>query len=276
MDVARVEALLVEIESDPKALEAVQAVLELYGEALGRIVERVDASALAGDDLIEQVLALHGLGGEAGVAESNGVKPTVLHLPVAGQAPPEQPELCELCGDPVPPDHRHLLDLRNRELMCACQPCRILFDSGAAGGGHYRLVPDRRMHLAGFQLDDAMWDELLIPVDMAFFFRHSGEDKVVAYYPSPAGPTESLLELEAWQDLERANPVLRGLEPDVEALLVNRSRGARQYFVVPIEDCYSLVGVIRLRWRGLSGGREVWEEVERFFESLVGRSEHVE
>src|SRR3954447_8463221 len=160
MDVARVEALLGEIESDPKALEAVQAVMELYGEALGRIVERVDASALAGDDLIEQVLALHGLDGEAAAAESNGVKPTVLHLPVAGQEPPEQPELCELCGNPVPPEHRHMLDLRNRELMCTCQACRILFATGAAGGGHYRLVPDRRLRLAGFEIDDVAWEEL--------------------------------------------------------------------------------------------------------------------
>src|SRR4051794_213420 len=280
MDLKRVEALLGEIEdgsADPRALEAVEAVLELHGEALARIVERVDASALAGDELIDEVLELHGLGPSAAAADSaNGVKPQVLQLPVAGQDPPEQPELCELCGSPVPPDHRHLLDLRSRELMCTCQPCRILFDSGAAGGEHYRLVPDRRLCLAGFRLDDALWEELLIPVDMAFFFRNSAEGRVVAYYPSPAGPTESLLELDAWQDLERANPVLRDLEPDVEALLVNRSRGARQYFVAPIEDCYALVGAIRTRWRGLSGGREVWEEVERFFESLVSRSKQVE
>ena len=42
------------------------------------------------------------------------------------------------------------------------------------------------------------------------------------------GPTESLLELDAWQALEAANPVLAQMEPDVEALLVNRARGARR------------------------------------------------
>jgi hypothetical protein len=183
-----------------------------------------------------------------------------------------QVEHCELCGDPIPPEHRHLLDLRNRELMCACRACKILFDSGAAGGGHYRLVPDRRLRLTGFEMDDAAWAELRIPVDMAFFFHHTESGKVVAYYPSPAGPTESLLELDAWDELERANPVLGKLEPDVEALLVNRSRGARQYLLVPIEDCYALVGLIRTRWRGLTGGKEVWEEIERFFEGLSARS----
>jgi hypothetical protein len=184
-------------------------------------------------------------------------------------------ERCELCGDPIPPEHRHLLDLTNRELMCACRACKILFDQGAAGGGHYRLVPDRRLLVGDFELDDAAWAELRIPVDMAFFFRRSDAGRVVAYYPSPAGPTESLLELDAWDELERANPVLRTLEPDVEALLVNRSRGARQYLLVPIEDCYALVGLIRTRWRGLTGGREVWEEIESFFEGLAGRSKEV-
>jgi hypothetical protein len=185
-------------------------------------------------------------------------------------------ERCELCGDAIPPEHRHLLDLRNRELMCACRACKILFDSGAAGGGHYRLVPDRRLHFPGFVLDDVAWAELRIPVDMAFFFHSSAEGRVVAYYPSPAGPTESLLELDAWQQIARANPPLLDLEADVEALLVNRSRGARQYFLVPIEDCYALVGLIRTRWRGLTGGSEVWEEIERFFGSLESRSEKVE
>lgn len=186
-------------------------------------------------------------------------------------------ERCELCGDPIPPQHRHLLDLQSRELMCACRACKILFDRGAAGGGHYRLVPDRRLRLPELQLDDASWAELRVPVDLAFFFHHSGEDRVVAFYPSPAGPAESLLELGAWEQIERANPVLGTLEPDVEALLVNRSRGARRHFLVPIEDCYALVGLIRTRWRGLTGGREVWGEVERFFDDLASRStEHTE
>jgi hypothetical protein len=185
-------------------------------------------------------------------------------------------EHCELCGEPIPPEHRHLLDLSTRELMCACRACKILFDSKVAvGGGHYKLVPDRRLRMPDLELDDVTWAELRIPVEMAFFFHDSKAGKVVAYYPSPAGPTESLLELDAWEELERANPVLLTLEPDVEALLVNRSRGARQHFLVPIEDCYALVAVIRTRWRGLTGGKEVWEEIERFFGGLEARSKEV-
>jgi Family of unknown function (DUF5947) len=205
------------------------------------------------------------------------VSPSKLRQVAQRAAAAQEAELehCELCGDPIPPEHRHMLDLRNRELMCACRACKILFDSGASGGGHYRLVPDRRLRLVDFHMDDVAWEELRIPVDMAFFFHHTEAGRVVAYYPSPAGPTESLLELDAWSELERANPVLGELERDVEALLVNRSRGARQYFLVPIEDCYSLVGLIRTRWRGLTGGREVWEEIEAFFEGLAGRSKEV-
>jgi hypothetical protein len=206
------------------------------------------------------------------------MSPSKLRQVVRQSAAAQEAEIerCELCGDPIPSEHRHLLDLRNRELMCACRACKILFDSGAAGGGHYRLVPDRRLHFTDFALDDVSWEELRIPVEMAFFFHHTEEGRVVAYYPSPAGPTESLLELDAWAGIERANPALRSLEADVEALLVNRSRGARQYFLVPIEDCYALVGLIRTRWRGLTGGSEVWEEIERFFESLKSRSKDVE
>jgi hypothetical protein len=179
---------------------------------------------------------------------------------------------CDLCGEPIPPEHRHLFDLSTRELMCACQACRLLFERPAAGGGgaHYRLVPDRRLELEDFVMDDAAWARLRIPVEMAFFFYSSEAERVQAFYPGPMGATESLLELGAWDDLARDNPVLDTLEPDVEALLVNRARGARGYFVVPIEDCYRLAGLIRTRWRGLSGGEEVWKEIDVFFKEVAG------
>lgn len=178
-------------------------------------------------------------------------------------------ERCELCGEVIPANHRHLLDLQSRELMCACQACKILFDRKEAGVGHYRLVPDRRLRIEGFRLEDEDWAALEIPVDMAFFFHSTRDERVSAFYPSPAGPTESLLRLDAWQDIERANPVLLSLEPDVEALLVNRARGARQHFIVPIEDPYRLVALIRSRWRGLTGGQEVWEGIDSFFADLA-------
>jgi hypothetical protein len=186
-------------------------------------------------------------------------------------------ELCDLCGASIPPDpeHRHLMEVATREILCVCRPCAILFDSEAASEGRYRIVPDRLLNLADFEMPEAQWENLRVPVDMAFFFYNTPAGKVVAYYPSPMGPTESLLELDTWEDLESRNPVLRGMQRDVEALLVNRARGASEHFLVPIDECYKLVGLIRTRWRGFSGGREVWDDITRFFEDLGKRARTV-
>jgi hypothetical protein len=184
-------------------------------------------------------------------------------------------ERCELCSETIPPEHRHLLNVSTREMMCACRACSILFDREAASEGKYRLIPDRRLFLEDFKMSDAQWESLRIPVDMAFFFYSAPAERVVAFYPSPMGPTESLLKLGAWDELEKANPVLKGMEQDVEALLVNRARGAREHFLVPMDKCYSLVGLIRMHWRGFTGGQEVWEEIGLFFEDLRRRSKSV-
>jgi hypothetical protein len=181
-------------------------------------------------------------------------------------------ERCELCGTPLETVHRHLLDLSSRQLLCACRACSTLFDRRAAGGGPYRLVPDRRLRLDAFELRDEVWDELRIPVDVAFFFHSSAAERVMAFYPGPMGATESHLSLSAWTQIEAANPVLGTMEADVEALLVNRVKGARRQWLVPIEDCYRLVAVIRTGWRGFTGGKEVWREIDQFFETLDGRA----
>ena len=185
-------------------------------------------------------------------------------------------ESCELCSEPIPSEHRHLLNVSTREIMCTCRPCSILFDKKAASEGKYRLVPDRRLLLEDFEMSDVQWASLRIPVDMAFFFYSTPVERVAAFYPSPMGPTESLLELSTWEELEERNPVLKGMERDAEALLVNRVRGAREHFLVPIDECYSLVGLIRIHWKGLSGGQEVWEGIDQFFEILRRRSRKVE
>jgi hypothetical protein len=168
-----------------------------------------------------------------------------------------------------------MVDLTSRALMCACRACTLLFDHRAAGGGHYRLVPDRRVRVVDLELGDTLWERLRIPVEMAFFFHSSPAGRMVAFYPGPMGATESLLDLSAWQELEEANPVLAGLEPDVEALLVNRAHGAHGHWLVPIDDCYELAGSIRSQWSGLSGGEAVWREIARFFERLDGRAKAV-
>lgn len=193
---------------------------------------------------------------------------------VSGTAsgPESNAERCELCAEAVPAEHRHLFELSVRELQCVCQACRLLFERPAAGAERYLLVPDRRWYVADFALTDPMWAGLSIPVDMAFFCYSSAAQRVVAYYPSPAGPTESLLQLAAWEEVAEANPVLEGMEHDVEALLVNRANGARDHLLAPIDDCYALVGLIRTHWRGLGGGDDVWAEVDRFFADLRQRA----
>lgn len=181
-------------------------------------------------------------------------------------------EHCDLCAAPIEPEHYHILNLPTREVLCACQACKILFDRPVAGGGTRRLIPDRYLALTDFDMSEAQWESLRIPVNMAFFSYNTSVQRVQALYPSPLGPTESLLTLETWQDLVARNPILKGLEPDVEALLVNRVRGAADYYLVPIDECYKLVGLIRAYWKGLSGGREVWQEIEHFFTGLKLRA----
>jgi hypothetical protein len=190
----------------------------------------------------------------------------------ARQAVKNAEEQCDMCGEPIPPAHRHLLNLANRELLCACRACTILFDHSAAGGGTRRLVPDRYRYLVDFHMSDAEWESLRIPIHLAFFSYNTAAERVMALYPSPAGPTESLLSFETWQDLERQNPVLRELQPDVEALLVNRVKDTREHYLVPIDECYKLVGIIRTTWRGLSGGQEVRKQIDAFFADLKSRA----
>jgi hypothetical protein len=175
-------------------------------------------------------------------------------------------EHCELCAAPIAPDHPHLAEPAKRRLLCVCRACALLL--GHREDRKYRPVPEQARILENFRLSDAQWDAFSIPIGLAFFFHSTAEGRIVAFYPGPAGPTESLLDLTAWSGLLADNPVLAELEPDVEALLVNRVNGARDYYAVPIDRCYGLVGLIRGRWQGVSGGRGVWTAIDAFFNDL--------
>lgn len=197
-----------------------------------------------------------------------------------------------MCAQPVPERHSHVVDLESRELLCTCRPCSFLFVSEGAAGGRYQAVPERCLSFDGFTLDQARWDALRLPVGMAFFFRNSRLDRTTAFYPSPAGATESELTIEAWDDVLAGNPELRDAVPDVEAVLVVSS-GAEvlapsgadsdpsgdgsgggsgfECFLVPIDACYELVGHLRRSWRGFDGGQEARDRLERFFADLRAR-----
>ena len=187
-------------------------------------------------------------------------------------------ETCEMCSAGLSTEHQHLIEPQSRKLVCACDACAVLFWS--QGETKYRRVPRRARSLPGFRMTDAQWDSLLIPIGLAFFFISTPEARVIAMYPSPAGPTESLLALESWDDIVSDNPALKSMAPDVEALLVNRIGRARghadgEYYLAPIDECYKLVGLIRARWRGFGGGSEVWEEISAFFDGLKLRASPV-
>ncbi|MEV7422140.1 MULTISPECIES: DUF5947 family protein [unclassified Streptomyces] len=188
--------------------------------------------------------------------------------PVAG-------ERCEMCAAPVGGEHQHVVNLESRSLMCCCRACYLLFtDDGARL--RYRSVPDRYLAFDGLALDARRWDELEIPVGLAFLFRNSVQDRTVAFYPGPAGATESELPLDAWTALVTAAPELAVVRADVEALLVRRTEGNGREAVtschlVPIDACYELVGRLRTLWRGFDGGREAHAAMDAFFEQVRAR-----
>ena len=184
-------------------------------------------------------------------------------------------EACELCSRELTAEHEHLFEAATRKLICSCQACAILFP--AAPDGRYKRVPRRILFLPEFQLSDAQWNGLMLPVNIAFLYKSSLQDRIVALYPSPAGATESLLELETWREIEIQNPLLGEMEADVEALLVNRvaygrGQGEAEYYITPVDRCFKLTGLIRANWRGLSGGAEVWREIAGFFAELKAHS----
>jgi len=183
-----------------------------------------------------------------------------------GALPPPEVEHCELCSTRLAPIHRHLLEMATRRIVCSCDPCALRFENVLEG--KFKLIPRDTRPLPDFKMTDAEWEELSLPISLAFFFYDTPGKKMAAYYPSPAGATESLLPLTAWEALVAANPVLSKLKPDVETLLVNRTHDAREYFVAPIDVCFELVGLIRVHWRGFSGGEEVWTAINVFFNRL--------
>ena len=173
-------------------------------------------------------------------------------------------ERCDLCGTSVPGDHRHMLNLYERQIVCVCESCWAL----RSGDPEFRPTGMRTLWLDDFRLPEEIWAQFRIPIGLAFFMHSSVTDCVVALYPSPAGATESELHFETWSRLTEMNPVLHELEPDAEALIVNRTADPPAYAIAPIDRCYMLVGLVKASWEGISGGAAVERAIEAYFDEL--------
>ncbi|GFG76688.1 DUF5947 family protein [Mycobacterium botniense] len=182
---------------------------------------------------------------------------------------------CEMCTQSIPEQHQHVVNLAARQLMCVCRACYLLFTDDRAEL-RYRAVPDRYLSFPDFALDRRAWEALQIPVGVAFFFRNSALNRTVAFYPSPAGATESELDLDAWTAISAADPRVELLADDVEALLVrvpaDTDTGQPECYLVPIDACYEFVGGLRLLWRGFDGGQQAREFIAAFFTQVAARS----
>ncbi len=190
----------------------------------------------------------------------------------AGRPEPPAYERCDMCGAPRADDHPHVVNINSRLLMCTCRPCYLLFTHEDADLV-YRAVPDR--YLSFETIPTPVWDELELPVGTAFLFLNSTMERVVAFYPGPAGATESELPLQAWERVVAAVPGLSTLKPDVEALLVHtgeQNENRTTAFLVPIDICYELVGHLRMLWRGFDGGQDVRKRLAEFFAELREKS----
>jgi Fe-S cluster biogenesis protein NfuA len=175
-------------------------------------------------------------------------------------------EACELCGLPISDSHKHLIHLGERRIVCACATCW----SVRSGDAEFRPVGNRRVWLDELRMTDEQWAAFGIPIGLAFFMISSVSGGVIALYPSPAGATESELDLRAWATLCEANPELE-LEPDTEALIVNRLGDEPQQLIAPIDAAYGLVGVVKASWEGISGGAAVPAAVAAYLEELHAR-----
>ncbi|WP_328523795.1 DUF5947 family protein [Kribbella sp. NBC_00359] len=184
-------------------------------------------------------------------------------------APGEQ---CEMCAVPIGPEHSHLADVPGHRLLCTCRACYLLFTEGGASHGHYRAVPDRYQSNPDFTLSPAQWDAMGFPVNLAFLFYQSDQSRYVAFYPSPGGATESLLDLAGWDEVVAGDPRLQELVPDVEAVLLRRLDDGFACYLVPIDACYELVGLVRQYWEGFAGGEDVWQRIDDFFARIQERS----
>jgi hypothetical protein len=183
-------------------------------------------------------------------------------------------ESCEMCAAGIPAEHSHVADLEQSSLLCVCRACYLLFAHSHAGGKRYKGVPDRYLYDPSRPMSSAEWDELEIPVGLAFFLYSTQAGEVAGFYPSPAGSTECRLDLGAWERIAEAHPLLAAIEPDVEAALISRTDKTNtvEHFIVPIDACYELAGRMRMLWKGFDGGTEARASIDEFLGGIRSRA----
>jgi hypothetical protein len=239
------------------------------GNGSGRVERQLIADAVAARRRAQLVSGLRGLAkpGTETSSSGNGLAsaagPASLTDDTSGPAPAGS-ELCDICGVDIPVEHRHLLHLVERRILCSCESCWGM----RSGEGDYRPTGARTIWLPDLDLPDDLWASFQIPIGLAFFMDSTVSGCVVAMYPSPVGATESELHFESWQRMCELNPVLAKLEADIEGLVVNRLADPAAYLIAPIDKCYELTGIIKASWEGISGGVEVETAVAGFFERL--------
>jgi hypothetical protein len=231
------------------------------GGAPGRPERRDLADALAVRRRAQTISGLRGL------ARARTTPAVSERDPARDERDPAR-EYCDLCGLQIAPDHRHLLHLLERRIVCSCEACWAI----RAGEGDYRPVGNRTVWLPDLDVPDDLWAGFQIPIGLAFFMHSTVTACIVAMYPSPAGATESELHFDSWRQMTDRNPVLLDLEPDIEGLIVNRLVDPAVYVIAPIDQCYALTGAVKVAWEGISGGAGVDHAVTRFFEQLRARA----
>lgn len=265
---AEIVTLVERLDGNEDARALVRAVLAYHRDALARIVDTLERTALADlvkDPLVKSLLDLHELAPPE--PDASLVPATKLLSKVGAKKRRSHGDRaeCELCGADAGVRHPHLVDLDAQLVRCACTGCALLMESD---GSKLRRVPERVVRVSSLATADAAWRLLGVPVGVAFFVKSSRTDEVRAHYPGALGAVMSAVTPEAFAALEQAHPELRTMAPDVEALVVSRVEGAREHWITGVHRAYELAGRVRKKWKGFTGGAEVRKELSSFFGEL--------
>ncbi len=176
---------------------------------------------------------------------------------------------CDICRSELIDTHRHVVEVKTRRILCACDLCSSSFS--VQSNGRFRLIPQYVTRVA-LSFSDSQWARLGIPIGLAFFTveKPSQGDAVIvrAVYPSPAGAVASSVDSDLWQSLIESRAGSLRLLPDVESLLVRRTEGKHECFIVPVDRCFELIGIVRRNWQGMSGGVDVHHAIDQFFHQI--------